>query len=181
MAVYGDIAQSLVWNEFIRVYGTAGVEQVILDAGNSPSYATRLRQLMQAYWGRTDNSQQRGGFKYFPEFFRRLLFKPDDGSTPVPGDFSDASNYHFVAGGDCLHAILATEPEFMAVIPSPNSATPIDPTDIFDGFNYMIGFPLALSCFMTIEGDVWGVYVGASDTPIPDVCGQVIYVDPTDV
>lgn len=181
MRILGEPAQTIIWTHFYFCYGLEGVKQVIVDAGNSVGYADRLKYLMYNYWFRTEAAQQRPGLKYFHEFLYRLVHKPDDGSTPIPGDFSAADSVLFIAGRYCLSVFLAEHPEFQPVIPSPNRHLAIDTLNLFDGFNYMIGFPPGIATFMSIQGDIWTPYLGTSDSETDSACIEFIFGDYPDV
>jgi hypothetical protein len=111
---------------------------------------------------------------------RRLIEKPDDDSTPVSGDYSDMLDEAIIGGEDCLSLVLEDSPDFKAILPSPRTSDSIDVTDLYDGFNYMLGFPDAASIakFLFIGGDTWICYVGTSDTLFDPRCDEVNYDDP---
>lgn len=180
MIAFGDVVQAVVWRAFKATYGIGGIYDVSIAAGNSEAYSRRLPGLMAAYWDRTNLSQQRGGFKYFPEMLRRLVFKPDDGSTPISGDFSGMDDEAIVGGANCLSIILEDSPDFNAILPSPRTSVSIDITDLYDGFNYLLGFPdgATIAKFLYLAGDTWLIYVGTSDTVFNPRCEPVDYDDP---
>lgn len=135
-----------------------------MNNGLTPEGATRMANLMRAYWENRDVAQKRRGDRHFREFLTRLVNKSE--SLDPFGDYSSADQEVFVLGTEGADLIRKLEPSFEPVFPTGQS---YDMTDIYDGFSYMMGFTTGVSRFLALTDTVWVPYIGATDTNIPDI------------
>lgn len=161
MRIYYDLGQRIVWDTFFQFNNFNTLIAVLETAGASDP--DRYAGLMRAYWDERDVSQKRPGHIYFPDVLYALANKPDGFAFPPPGDFREMTAEIVVLGGQPLDFILDASPIFTPIMPGN-----YDPTDLYQAFSYMIGFVSGVSRFLALNGEVWSVYVGETDNPVPE-------------
>lgn len=157
MLVFYDRGQQIIWDTFFRYNNLNTLIVVLENAG--VSFPDRYAQLMRAYWEDRDVSQKRPGHIYFPDMLYYLANKPDGVAFPPPGDFRESTAENYVLGGTILYSIIENNPDF-----TPISFSNYDPTDLYQGFSYMIGFMTGVSRFMAITDDIYTIYVASTDS-----------------
>lgn len=164
--VRGLVGQQIIWDEYMRVFGFSQLIELISDESPELAQPRRQAELMRARWDNLPLQESRPGHKYFPRMLKELVNKPL--LTEPYGDYTEASDDVFVMGEKAARLITDAEATFQPVLPTGRG---YDPTDIFDGFEYLKGFTTGVARFLKLDGSTWTPYIAATDSPMPETPG----------
>lgn len=159
MDTRGDIAQQIIWDEYLDAYGFTRLVDLIVLEGKSLKTARRISANMRGYWERRPVRQPRPGRNYFPAMLAELLENPEE--PPGMGGQRPREDNVFVGGRVELDFILSREPGFQPL-------AYVDPSDFYGAIDYVSDITTGVSSFIYFEGTTVQAYLGETDTPLPE-------------
>lgn len=167
MTAYGDARQSIIWYAAKEDLGRSEmIDLMVLTTGILPSSAARYWSLMEAFYEKLSGNKRSGGI-YMPVFFNAwlglLADPPEQGGLPL---YRNADEEQVVGGSNWLDTVLAIEPAYTPVEFVGSSGTEL--SDAYAALaTFAYGQTGGLDRFLLLEGDLYQIYLGESDTEFP--------------
>lgn len=167
MSAYGDAKQSIIWFAAVDELGRDEmVELMVLSGGITQESANRYWNLMRSFY------EKRPGTKRTGEVYMPVFWDGIESLVPPPPEIDGIplarpiTEENFVGGTLYLQQVLTLVPDYL-----PAEFVNASGTDLFGCFEALASFAYGsiggLDRFALLEGDVYQIFLGTSDTVFP--------------